>query len=311
VIKLKNKGLWIFIIVFLVILFLISSMIAGVVSLFMGNNGPDISLGNVALIPIKGVIMAEGGSTFQDDIASATEIIKDIEKANNAKNIKAIIFEINSPGGTAVASDEIAAAIKKVDKPTISYIREIGTSGAYWIASSTDHIFANRMSITGSIAVIGSYLEFSGLLARYNITYQRLVSSKYKDMGSPLKKLSPVEEALLQKQINKIHEYFVEEVANNRNLSKKSINKIATGEFFLGLEAKELGLIDAIGGKDEAISYIEENLNITASISEFKRDKSFLDLLSGVMNEKSFYVGKGIGNSLLDTKTTNRIEILT
>ena len=110
----KNKGLWIFIIVFLVILFVISTVIAGIVSLFVSDRSSDIAIGNVALIPIKGAIMSDQAGAFQDDIVSSTEIIKDIEKAEKAENIKAIIFEINSPGGTAVASDEIAAAIKKL-----------------------------------------------------------------------------------------------------------------------------------------------------------------------------------------------------
>ena len=83
------------------------------------------------------------------------------------KDIKAIVLEINSPGGSAVASDEIASAVKKSNKPTVAVIREAGASGGYWIASSTDHIIANRMSITGSIGVISSYLEFSGLIEKY------------------------------------------------------------------------------------------------------------------------------------------------
>ena len=307
----KHKGVWIFIIIFLVMLFIISSLMAGIISLFIPDDSLDITTGNIALIPISGFISSGKMSAFGDDITPATETIKNIEKAAKAGNIKAIIFEINSPGGTPVASDEIASAIKKVNKTKVAYIREIGTSGAYWIASATDYIFANKMSITGSIAVVASYLEFSGFLSRYNITYQRLVSSEYKDMGSPFKKLSSVEERLLKKQINLIHDYFVEEIAINRDLSKENAEKIATGEFFLGMEAKELGLIDEIGGKYEAIAYIENKLNITASISEFRKKQTLLDLLSNVANEKSFYIGKGIGNSMLDKRAASSIEVFT
>ncbi|MEM4397999.1 MAG: RDD family protein, partial [Candidatus Woesearchaeota archaeon] len=140
----------------------------------------DISYGkNVAIIPLYGVISVSEGDMFSSDIISSDAVIKKIEKAENNKEIKAIIFDINSPGGSPVATDEISQKIKSLKQKnitTIAVIREYGASGAYWIASSTDYIFANRMSLVGSIGVIGSYLDFSGFLNRYNITYQRYVS---------------------------------------------------------------------------------------------------------------------------------------
>ena len=86
-------------------------------------------------------------------------------------------------------------------------ITEIGTSGAYWIASATDKIFADKMTITGSIGVIGSYLEFAKLLERYNVTYQRLVSGRYKDIGSPFKEMNFDEKTIIQSTLYKIHNY--------------------------------------------------------------------------------------------------------
>src|SRR3989338_6818866 len=108
----------------------------------------------------------EGSSSFFESATASSETIKFIEKADKNPSIKAIILEINSPGGSAVASEEIANAVKKTNKTTVAWIREIGTSGAYWIASSSDHIVASRMSVTGSIGVIASYLEFEGLVDR-------------------------------------------------------------------------------------------------------------------------------------------------
>ena len=157
----------------LLLLALVLSVIAG---MFVGNDFENLE-GNVAVIEIKGPIMSESSSGFfAEQVASADEITRLIEKANEDARIKAVIFEINSPGGSAVASDEIAAEIKKLNKTSVAWIREIGTSGAYWIASSTDHIVANRMSITGSIGVISSYLGFSGILEDHNVTLNRLVS---------------------------------------------------------------------------------------------------------------------------------------
>ena len=111
--------------------------------------------GNVALITIEGVITTDGGaSTIGETTISSSQITEFLADAEANKDIKAIVLEINSPGGSAVASDEIASAVKKSNKPTVAVIREAGASGGYWIASSTDHIIANRMSITGSIGVI-------------------------------------------------------------------------------------------------------------------------------------------------------------
>ena len=113
--------------------------------------------GNVALIPIDGVIVGDKDSDFLfESVTSSPEAVELIEKANKNPNIKAIILEINSPGGSAVASEEIANAIRKTNKTTVAWIREAGASGAYWVASATDYVVANRASITGSIVVIAS-----------------------------------------------------------------------------------------------------------------------------------------------------------
>ena len=114
--------------------------------------------GNVALIPLEGPIGGSGGS-FGSSSISSKEIVSFIEDADKNSEVKVLLLKIDSPGGSAVASDEIAVAVKKAKKPVVALIGEAGASGAYWIASATDHIIANRMSITGSIGVISSYLD--------------------------------------------------------------------------------------------------------------------------------------------------------
>ena len=159
----KKSGKLKSILIFLVILFLSSYFISSAIQQIYG----DHKHGNVALIRIRGPIMVDKSSDFiSQSHASSENIIRLIDEADENPSIKAFIFDINSPGGSAVASDEIASRIKKLDKPTIALIREIGASGGYWIASSADVIVANKMSITGSIGVISSYLEFSGLFSR-------------------------------------------------------------------------------------------------------------------------------------------------
>ena len=308
----QQKNKWWYVLKVIASLTILSFFISIFISLFIENDFESLD-GNAALIKISGAILAEKDMDFLfEDVASSEEIIKLIRKADKNDKIKAIIFEINSPGGSAVASEEIANEIKKTNKTTVAWIREAGTSGAYWIASSTDYIIANRMSITGSIGVIASYLGFSGFLEEHNVTYERLVAGNLKDMGIPFKGLTPEERVLFEKSLDSIHNYFIEEVAKNRNLRKNDVEKIATGLFYLGAEAKDLGLVDELGSEDEVINYIEKQIGEKAYIVEYKQAKGFLSSLSQVMSEKFFYIGKGIGNSFFTkAKLANSVSILT
>ncbi|MBS3101674.1 signal peptide peptidase SppA [Candidatus Woesearchaeota archaeon] len=301
---------WGYAIFVLLMLGLLGFITVGVLSLFAGVDVESLG-GNVALIPIEGIIAGTDDSGFFETTTNSLDTVELIEKAGKNPGIKAIILEINSPGGSAVASEEIANAVRKTNKTTVAWVREIGTSGAYWIASSADHVVANRVSITGSIGVIASYLEFPGLLERYNVTYQRMVSGKYKDLGSPYREMTQEEKAIFQQSLDDIRDYFVSEVAKNRNLNKKDVDKIANGLFYLGAEAKELGLVDELGGKDEAVRYIEKKEGIKADIVEYKKEKTLLEVLSKVLGRQSFFVGKGIGSSLFDRKIASGIGINT
>jgi protease-4 len=292
----RSKWVWVFAVIG--ILTIISYVVSGFLGLFLNPSGLQLG-GNVALIPVEGVIVSSGTSSpFGGDVTSSTTIVNFIDAAEKNPGIKAILLEVNSPGGSAVASDEVAAALKRTNKTTVAYIREVGASGGYLIASAADYIFVNKMSITGSIGVLASYIEISGLMQKYNVTYERLVAGKYKDIGSPYKKLTDEERSILEEQLNSAHETFVEEVARNRGLSVIAVKQLATGEPIIGTRAKELGLVDAIGGKDEAVSYIEQHLNITASIVEYREKVSLLDMLTRLMGDSFYRMGLGIGNGL-------------
>ena len=279
-------------------LIILSFVLSIIVSLFIEDDFDGLD-GNVAVIDITGTILADEDVDFLfEDVTSSDDIRELIRKADRNDGIKAIVFRINSPGGSAVASEEIANEIKKTNKTTVAWIREIGTSGAYWIASASDYVIANRMSITGSIGVIASYLGFSGFITEHNITYERLVSGNLKDIGSPFKEMTQEERVLFQKSLDAIHDYFVEEVAKNRNLKKRDVEKIATGQFFIGAEAKELGLVDELGGREEVIAYVEEKIGEEADFVNYETEKGFFGSLGKIFNENAFYVGKGIGNAL-------------
>jgi len=271
---------------------------------------PDLAFnGNVALIPVKGTISTTGSKDLlsKSGIKSET-IVKWIQEAEEDDSIKAIMLDIDSPGGTPVGTVEIADAIKKTKKPVIAAIHEMGNSGAYWIASAADIIFANRLSTVGSIGVRSSYLEFAGLMKDYNVTYQRLVSGKYKDITSPYKKMTPEEQELVQTKLDKLHEIFINDVAKNRQLDAAHVRKLATGYVYFGYEAKELGLVDEIGSTEDAKTYLGKELNITVEFKKFKEKKGFFESLTGVMHDASYKIGQGMGFVLLGSTEDYNLE---
>lgn len=257
-------------------------------------------IGNVALIPIDGVLTIDGSSSLLGESAtSSTQIIKSLEKAEKSLQIQAIVLEINSPGGSAVASDEISAAIKKSSKPVVALIREVGASGGYWVASSANYVIANRMSITGSIGVISSYLEFSGLMDDYGVKYEQLTAGKYKDMGTPYRELTAEEKKIMQSKLDQIHEYFIQEIAQNRNLPEDKVKELATGEFFLGVEALDYGLIDELGDIDSVTDYLKNQGLKEIEYIRYEHKATLLEILGGVFSDYSFRIGEGLGSIML------------
>jgi protease IV len=296
--EVKKSNTWKIVLLVLGICFFVFFIILPIsFILLIGGSGPQF--GNVAVIPVEGIILGSDVSVFGQQIASSPTIVQFIEEANGNPTVKAIVLEINSPGGSAVASDEIGAAVKRSTKPVVSVIRELGASGGYWIASSSEHIVANRMSITGSIGVISSYLEFSGLMKEYGVGYERLVAGDNKDIGTPYKKLSAREKKVLQKKLDMIHDYFIQEVASNRGMSEQSIRDVATGEFYLGIEALELGLIDELGDLENVEHYLMSTYDLKSiEYVRYQRSAGLLDILSGVLSQFSFNIGEGIGSQL-------------
>jgi len=278
-------------------------VLSWIVSSFFGES----AFGNVAHIKINGLIVPDA-ERFLESGTVSSDIVGLIKSAEKEPSIKAILLEINSPGGSPVASAEIAEAVKKSNKTVVAWIREQGTSGAYWAASSAYKIVAHPLSITGSIGVYGSYLQFSGLLERFNVTYERLVSGEYKDIGSPYKPLTGEERASMQTTLDLMHEYLIQSIAENRNMSVSEVRKLANGNFYIGIEAKKLGLVDFLGGRDVAEEILKKRENLTeVRLVEYKTKKSLVDFLAAITNNFGFYFGEGFANRFLEQE--NKIKI--
>ena len=229
---------------------------------------------NVALIKIQGEIVtygtvlvdSESSETISEDIASSETIVGYINQVEEDDYMEAIIVEIDSYGGSPVASEEIMNALKRAAKPTVAVIREGGVSGAYLIASGADIIFASEVSELGGIGVTMSYLDYSQQNKQEGIIYQQLSLGKFKDTGDPDKDLTAEEKELLMRDIKILHEVFVRNVAENRGLDIKKVEELADGSTMLGKAAKENGLIDEIGDIYDVQNWIENELGIEPEI---------------------------------------------
>ncbi len=194
--------------------------------------------------------------TMYGDAISSEEIVYQLQEADNDNGIQAILIEVDSGGGSPVAGEEIANAIKELSKPVVAVIRQSGMSGAYWAISGTDRIIASQNSDIGSIGVTSSYLE--------NISkdkkYVQLISGKFKDTGSPDRPITDEDRDLIMRDLEITHENFIQAVAQNRNMAIESVRAIADGSSMLGQQAKNLGLIDEIGSWTQAEHYLQEQI---------------------------------------------------
>jgi protease-4 len=288
-------------------LFLISFSLSNMLTF----NGTTIN--KIVIIPITGELTGDAAqaSPLGGMIASSDTIINFIKQAENDESVRGIIIEINSPGGTVLAGKEIADALKSTNKPTVALIRDVGASGAYWAASGADKIVAHPMSITGSIGVTGSYLEFSGLMEKYGITYEELKAGKYKEEGSPFRQLTPEERNSLQERIDKIQDYFLEDIKKNRNLDNQTVEKLKEANIYLGTEAYDLKLVDYLGDRNIAINITKGLAQIEeAKIVRYEQKTGLLDLLGRLSAQSYYNIGKGIGAEIINSgKTINPLEI--
>lgn len=224
---------------FFVACFIFFSILVAVAVLRTSGAVSQIS-DRIAVIHIEGEIGTVGG-------VNAEEVLKSLKKAEIDKSVKAVVLRIDSPGGAAAASQEIAGFITKMKKPVVASVGNSAASGAYWIASACDYIVCNPASSLGSIGVIVTIPNFEELAKKIGVKYLVIYKGKFKDLGNPMREVTKEERALLERHVNEIYEQFIEFVAIHRKLQKSRVENLATGEVFTGAEAVKLGLADKTG----------------------------------------------------------------
>ena len=250
----RTLGREVFIIIFkaAVVITTIVLIIASISALYDVQTTVGDGACNVAVLPIEGTILPYNGLTNELLVVTPKMIEDFMTTVEDEKGIDAVLVEINSPGGTPVAAQRIAQRLHSSTLPVVGLIGDIGASGGYMVAAATNYLIASPMSEVGSIGVTMSYVENSKQNEDSGLTYVQLTTGKFKDSGTPERAITEEEREMFQKDLNIVHDEFVNMVATYRNKSSDDIKKLADGSTMTGQRALEAGLIDKVGGRKEA-----------------------------------------------------------
>jgi len=234
----------------------------------------------IAVVDLEGVIM------------SPKDTVEQLRKFGDDSSIKAIIIHVNSPGGGAAASEEIYREVLRIrevkKKRIVASIETVGASGAYYVSSATNKIFADQASIVGSIGVIAEWYNYEELLKWAKLQAIVLKAGEFKDTGSPVRPMTPAERAYMQGLIDNMHGQFIHSVAEGRHMKDAEILPLADGKVWTGEQAMPLKLIDQIGDFRAAIADTAKSVGIKGEptlVHPEKGRKNVLDLLFGDVSE--------------------------
>src|SRR2546421_5297770 len=230
----------------------------------------------IGVVDLDGVIM------------SPTDTVEQLRKLADDDSIKAIIIHVNSPGGGVAASEEIYREVKRIrdkkKKYIVSSIETVGASGAYYVSSATNKIYADSGSVVGSIGVIAEWVNYGDLMRWAKLKPEILKVGEFKDTGDPTRELTPAERQYMQGLIDNMYGQFVQAVADGRHVKTSDIKPIADGRVWTGEQALSMHLIDQIGDFRAAVMDTAKSVNISGEpvLVHPERDrKSLLDLLFG------------------------------
>jgi protease IV len=230
---------------------------------------------NIGVIDVDGVILA------------ADKTVDQLRKFDQDDSVKAIILHIDSPGGGAAASQEIYKEVRRIrdekKKPVIASIESVGASGAYYIASGANKIYANDASIVGSIGVIMEWTNYGDLLKWAKLKPEVLKAGSLKDAGSPTREMTPEERAYFQGLVDNMHTQFIRDVASGRGIAVDKLQPLATGQVWTGEQALPLHLIDKQGGFRDALLDTAKSVGISGEpnvVKPARKGKSIFDIVT-------------------------------
>lgn len=225
-------------------------------------------------------------------ILSPQPVVDELKKFGDDSSIKAIILHVNSPGGGVAASEEIYREVKRIrsekKKKIVASIETVGASGAYYVASASDRIYADEGSIVGSIGVIAQWVNYGDLMKWAKLKDIVLKTGEFKDTGNPARELTPAEQAYMQSLIDNMFGQFIKAVSDSRGLKYDDVKSIANGKVWTGQEALPMKLIDSIGDFQAAVSDTAKSVGIKGEptlVRPERERRTLLDLLLGDVSQ--------------------------
>ncbi|MDH6358389.1 signal peptide peptidase SppA [Parabacteroides sp. PF5-9] len=268
----------------------------------------------IAVVYAEGEIMQESAeSIYINENIISEKLITELNKQKRDEKVKAIVLRVNSPGGSAFLSEQIWHEIIEIkkEKPVVISMGSTAASGGYYISSAADKIVAEANTITGSIGIFGMFPNTTGLFQKLGITTEVVKTNKYADIGDMSRPLRDDEKQLIQAHVERGYDLFLRRCAEGRGMSKEAINEVAQGRVWTGEQAKELGLVDELGGIDKAISIAAELANISDySINHISGSSDlFQDFFEKQLEEiKTTVVKSALGNEFEYWKTIKLIQ---
>jgi protease-4 len=213
----------------------------------------------VALIDVDGMIMNCKSSSLLGSGDNPVSVFREkLDAAACDKHVKAVVLRINSPGGAVTASDimyqDLLAFRRKTHKPVVACMMDVAASGAYYLAMGSDWVIAHPTTVTGSIGVIMSLYNASGLFGKIGLASNPIKSGPNKDIGNPARPMTAEERAILQGMVTGFYDQFVHVVATARRMPEEQVRPLADGRVYTGVEACKLGLVDEVGYLEDAIA---------------------------------------------------------
>lgn len=247
----------------------------------------------IAKLVVEGTIVDDGTSgLFSNDSYNHSSFMKQLAKIKNDSTIKGILLEINSPGGSVYETAEVTRALKEIQKdkkiPIYASMESQAASGGYYIAANSDRIFATEDTMTGSIGVIMSSMNYSGLMEKLGITDATIKSGALKDIGSSSRPQTKEDKEVLQAFVDSMYGRFVKVVAEGRDMDEAAVRKLADGRIYDGAQALENGLVDDIGYPDQALQALRKDKGLS--------DAKVISYTSGSTN----FLSTWFGNSLAE-----------
>lgn len=264
----------------------------------------------IAVIYASGEIMPGKGD---DTYIGEKNIVKALKEARENSRVKAVVLRINSPGGSALVSDLIWREVEltKAEKPVIASMSDVAASGGYYIACNSNQIFAEPTTITGSIGVFGMIPNVKELMNdKLGITFDQVMTNKNADFMDITKPLSPFQRAVIQKSIENVYSSFVNKVAKGRNMNFEEVDAIGQGRVWTGNQALEIGLVDTIGGLEDAIAAAAKRVDLSdyRVMSLPVQKDAFTKMLEDLSGESAVFFDQKLGIFSKYAKQLRNIE---